>query len=160
MSGQPLLELVVSIAYGVLSALIPIFNSEIYIAASQVGGFAEEATTAVGCAIGISVGKVGTVLALRRGASFKWMQRIRDRPRKLRTRLRGWTDRMMGLLGESRWGVVIVFLSACVYVPPLYPVTLAVAETQMSVIAFGIAVLAGRILLFLAIAFGVSALVH
>ena len=80
MSGQPLLELVVSIAYGVLSALIPIFNSEIYIAASQVGGFAEEATTAVGCAIGISVGKVGTVLALRRGASFKWMQRIRDRP--------------------------------------------------------------------------------
>ena len=67
---------------------------------------------------------------------------------------------MMGLLGQSRWGVVIVFLSASVYVPPLYPVTLAVAETQMSVIAFGIAVLAGRILLFLAIAFGVSALVH
>ena len=32
--------------------------------------------------------------------------------------------------------------------------------TQMSVIAFGIAVLAGRMLLFLAIAFGVSALVH
>ena len=56
--------------------------------------------------------------------------------------------------------MTIVFLSACVYVPPLYPVTLAVAETQMSVIAFGIAVLAGRILLFLAIAFGVSALVH
>ena len=164
MSWQLLLEFVVSIAYGVLSALIPIFNSEIYIAASQVGGFAEEATTAVGCAIGISIGKVGTVLALRRGASFKWMRRIRDRPRKpagkFRTRLRGWTDRMMGLLGQSRWGVVIVFLSASVYVPPLYPVTLAVAETQMSVIAFGIAVLAGRILLFLGIAFGVSALVH
>ena len=164
MSWQLLLEFVVSIAYGVLSALIPIFNSEIYIAASQVGGFAEEATTAVGCAIGISIGKVGTVLALRRGSGFKWMRRIRDRPRKpagkFRTRLRGWTDRMMGLLGESRWGVVIVFLSACVYVPPLYPVTLAVAETQMSVIAFGIAVLAGRMLLFLAIAFGVSALVH
>ena len=164
MSWHLLLEFVVSIAYGVLSALIPIFNSEIYIAASQVGGFAEEATTAVGCALGISIGKVGTVLALRRGASFGWMRRIRDRPRKpagkFRTRLRGWSDRMMGLLGESRWGVAIVFLSACVYVPPLYPVTLAVAETRMSVIPFGIAVLAGRILLFLAIAFGVSALVH
>ena len=34
MSWQLLLEFVVSIAYGVLSALIPIFNSEIYIAAS------------------------------------------------------------------------------------------------------------------------------
>ena len=30
---------------------------------------------------------------------------------------------MMGLLGESRWRVVIVFLSACVYVPPLYAAT-------------------------------------
>ena len=164
MSWQLLVEFVVSIAYGILSSLVPIFNSEIYIVASQVGGFAEEATTAVGCAVGLSVGKVGTVLALRRGTSFRWVRRIRDRPRKpagrFRTRLRGWSDRMFGLLGEPRWGAAIVFLSACVYVPPLYAVTLAVADTRMSVIPFGIAVLVGRMLLFLAIAFGVSALVH
>ena len=164
MSWHLLLEFVVSVAYGVLSSLIPIFNSEIYIVASQVGGFAEEATTAVGCAVGLSIGKVGTVLALRRGASFRWVRRMRDRPRKpagkFRTRLRGWSDRMFGLLGKSRWGVAIVFLSACVYVPPLYAVTLAVADTRMSVIPFGIAVLVGRTLLFLAIAFGVSALLR
>jgi hypothetical protein len=69
-SWQLLLEFVVAIAYGVLYSLIPIFNSEIYIAASQVGGFAEEATTATGCALGLSIGKVGTVLALRRAARF------------------------------------------------------------------------------------------
>ena len=138
MSWQLLVEFVVSIAYGVLSALVPIFNSEIYIVASQVGGFAEETTTAVGCAVGLSIGKVGTVLALRRGAHFRWVQRIRDHPRKpagkFRTRLRGWSDRMFGLLGEPRWGAAIVFLSACVYVPPLHPVTLAVAGTRMLVI--------------------------
>jgi len=164
MNWQLLLEFVVSIAYGILSSVIPIFNSEIYIVASQVGGFAEEATTAIGCAVGQSIGKVGLVIAIRRGASFKWVQRIRDRPRKpagrFRTRLRNWSDRMLALLGRSRWGVPIVFLSACVYIPPLYAVTLAVAETKMSVVAFGIAVLIGRILLFLAIAFGVSALIH
>ena len=164
MNWQLVLEFVVSIAYGVLSSVIPIFNSEIYIVASQVGGFAEEATTAIGCAVGQSIGKVGLVIAIRRGATFKWIQRIRDRPRKpagwFRTRLRNWSDRMLGLLGESRWGVPIVFLSACVYIPPLYAVTLAVAETRMSVVAFGIAVLIGRILLFLAIAFGVSTLIH
>jgi membrane protein YqaA with SNARE-associated domain len=161
---RPLIEFLVSVGYGLLSSIVPIFNSEIYIVASQVGGFAEETTTAVGCAVGLSIGKVGTVLALRRGASFRWVRRIRDRPRKpagkFRTRLRGWSDRMFGLLGESRWGAAIVCLSACVYVPPLYPVTLAVADTRMSVIPFGIAVLVGRMLLFLAIAFGVSALVH
>ena len=164
MSWRLLLEFVVSIAYGVLSSLVPIFNSEIYIVASQVGGYAAEATTAIGCAVGQSIGKVGLVVALRRGASFRLVRRIRERPRKpagkFWTRVRGWSDHMMGLLGESRWGVAIVFLSACVYIPPLYPVTLAVAETRMSVIAFGGAVLVGRMLLFLAIAFGVSALVH
>ena len=164
MSWRLLLEFTVSIAYGVLSSLIPIFNSEIYIVASQVGGFSEEATTAIGCAIGQGIGKAGLVLALRRGVNFRLARRIRDRPRKpagkFRTKVRDWSDRMLGLLGDSRWGVVIVFLSASVYVPPLYPVTFAVAETRMSVIPFGIAVIVGRTLLFLAIAFGISALAH
>jgi membrane protein YqaA with SNARE-associated domain len=164
MSWQLLLEFVGSTAYGVLSSVIPIFNSELYVVASQVGGFADEVTAATGCALGQSIGKVGTVVALRRGATFGWVQRIRDRPRtpagKVRTTVRGWSDRMMGLIGESRWGVAIVFLSACVFIPPLYPLTVAVAGTRMSVFAFGPAVLAGRMVLFLAIAFGVSALVH
>jgi membrane protein YqaA with SNARE-associated domain len=164
MSWQPLLEFVGSAACGVLSALIPIFNSEIYIVASQVGGFADEVTAATGCALGQSIGKVGVVVGLRRGATSGWVQRMRDRPRRpagtVRTAVRGWSDRMTGLLGDSRWGAAIVFLSACVFIPPLYPLTLAVAGTRMSVIAFGLAVLVGRMLLFLAIAFGVSALVH
>jgi membrane protein YqaA with SNARE-associated domain len=164
MSWRLLLEFVASLAYGILSSLIPIFNSEIYIVASQVGGFASETAAAVGCAIGQSIGKAGTVLALRRGADLGWVRRLRDRPRKpagrFRTRLRVWSDRMTGLLGGSRWGAAIVFLSACVYIPPLYPLTLAVAKTRMSVILFGFAVLVGRLVLFLAIAFGVSALVH
>jgi membrane protein YqaA with SNARE-associated domain len=164
MSWQLLLEFVGSTAYGVLSALIPIFNSELYIVASQVGGFAEEVTAATGCALGQSIGKVGVVVGLRRGATVGWVQRMRDHPRKpagkVRTTVRGWSDRMVGLLGRSRWGVAIVLLSACVFIPPLYPLTFAVAGTRMSVIAFGLAVLVGRMLLFLAIAFGVSALVH
>ena len=67
---------------------------------------------------------------------------------------------MVGFLGRRWWGVLIVFLSACVYIPPLYAVTLAVPSTKMSVIVFGAAVLLGRMVLFLAIAFGVSALFH
>ena len=163
MNWQPLIEFLVSLAYGILSALVPIFNSEIYIVASQVGGFTDEVTTAVGCAIGQTIGKVGIVVALRRGGKSRLVRRLRERgPRKpagrFRTRLRAWSDRMLGLLSKRWWGVLIVFLSACVYIPPLYAVTLAVPATRMSVISFGAAVLLGRMLLFLAIAFGVSAL--
>ena len=167
MDWQPLIEFLVSVGYGLLSSLVPIFNSEIYIVASQVGGFTEEVTTAVGCAVGQTIGKVGTVLALRRGGRSglaRRLRRRRERPRKpagrVRTRLRAWSDRLLGLLGERRWGAPIVFLSACLAIPPLYAVTLAVPATRMSVIPFGVAVLLGRMVLFLAIAFGVSALVH
>jgi membrane protein YqaA with SNARE-associated domain len=164
---QPLIEFLVSVGFWLLSSLVPIFNSEIYIVASQVGGFTEEVTTAVGCAVGQTIGKVGTVLALRRGGRSGPVRRLRERcerPRKpadrVRTRLRAWSDRLLGLLGEHRWGIPIVFLSACLSIPPVYAVTLAVPATRMSVIPFGVAVLLGRMVLFLAIAFGVSALVH
>jgi membrane protein YqaA with SNARE-associated domain len=163
---RPLIEFVVSVGYGVLSSVIPIFNSEIYIVASQVGGFTDEVTTAVGCAVGQAIGKVGIVLAIRRGSRSGPVKRLRERrgrPRKpagrVRTRLRSWSDRLLGLLSDHRWGVPIVFLSACLAIPPLYPVTLAVPATRMSVIPFGVAVFLGRMVLFLAIAFGVSALV-
>jgi membrane protein YqaA with SNARE-associated domain len=163
---RPLIEFLVSVGYGLLSSIVPIFNSEIYIVASQVGGFTEEVTTAVGCAVGQTIGKVGTVLALRRGGRSGPVRRLRERRERarkaagrVRTRLRAWSDRLLGLLGEHRWGVPIVFLSACLAIPPLYAVTLAVPATRMSVIPFGVAVLLGRMLLYLAIAFGVSALI-
>ena len=167
MDWRALTEFFVSVGYGLLSSLVPIFNSEIYIVASQVGGFTEEVTTAVGCAVGQTIGKVGTVLALRRGGRSRLVRRVREqreRPRKpagrVRTKLRTWSDRLLGLLGERRWGVPIVFLSACIAIPPLYAVTLAVPATRMSVIPFGAAVLLGRMVIFLAIAFGVSRLFH
>ena len=108
---QPLIEFLFSVGYGILSSLVPIFNSEIYIVASQVGGFTEEVTTAVGCAVGQTIGKVGTVLALRRGGRSGLARRLRQRregPRKpagrVRTRLRAWSDRLLGLLGKPLVG--------------------------------------------------------
>ena len=167
MNWQPLIEFLVSVGYGLLSSLVPIFNSELYIVASQVGGFTEEITTAVGCAVGQTIGKVGTVLALRRGGRSGLVRRLRERrerPRKpvgrVRTKLRAWSDRLLGLLGGRWTGAPIAFLSACLAIPPLYAATLAVPATRMSVIPFSVAVLLGRMVLFLATAFGVSALVH
>ena len=165
MNWRPLIEFIVSVGYGLLSSLVPIFNCEIYIVASQVGGLTDEVTTAVGCAVGQTIGKVATVLAIRQGGRSRLARRLRERrerPRKpvgrVRTKLRAWSDRLLELLSKRRWGVPIVFVSACLGIPPLYAVTLAVPATRMSVIPFGVAVLVGRMALFLAIAFGVSAL--
>ena len=77
MNWRPLIEFIVSVGYGLLSSVVPIFNSEIYIVASQVGGFTEEVTTAVGCAVG-----------------GHWQGRHRTRtPAGSRSNLRdGWSD--------------------------------------------------------------------
>ena len=57
MNWQPLIEFLVSLAYGILSSLVPIFNSEIYIVASHVGGFTSEVTTAVAFGQGCEPGR-------------------------------------------------------------------------------------------------------
>ena len=72
MNWRPLIEFSCLGRIWLLSSVVPIFNSEIYIVASQVGGFTEEVTTAVGCAVGQAIGKVGTVLALRRAVVPIW----------------------------------------------------------------------------------------
>jgi hypothetical protein len=69
---QPVIEFFVSVGYGVLSSLIPIFNSEIYIVASQVGGFTDEVTTAVGCAVGQTIGKVASCSRSAMAAVLAW----------------------------------------------------------------------------------------
>ena len=96
MNWQPLIEFVVSLGYGILSSLVPIFNSEIYIVASQVGGFTSEVTTAVGCAVGQAIGKVGIVVALRRCGNSRLVRRLRDRPRKPAGRF---SDKAASLVG-------------------------------------------------------------
>ena len=165
MTWTLLVELAVSIAFGMVSSVIPVFSCEIYIAAAQIGGLAAEVTTAVGCAIGQAIGKVAMVLVIRRGGGSRLLRRSRERrPSRftgpLATKARAWSERMLALLGDRRWGVAIVLLSACTYVPPLYAVTLAVPATRMRVVPFGLAILVGRSVPFLAIAFGVSALVN
>ena len=100
MNWQPLIEFIVSVGYGLLSSVVPIFNSEIYIVASQVGGFTEEVTTAVGCAIGQTIGKAGTVVALRRGSRSGPVRRLRER----RERPRKPVGRVRSRLGPGRTG--------------------------------------------------------
>jgi hypothetical protein len=81
-----------------LSSVIPIFNSEIYIVASQVGGFAEEVTTTVGCAVGQAIGKVGIVLALRRGGNSHLARRLTRPPPQADRSL---SDKAASLVGSD-----------------------------------------------------------
>jgi len=58
-------EFLASVGYGLLSSFIPVFNSEVYIVASQALGLTAEVTVAIGVAVGQTIG----FLAVAFGAS-------------------------------------------------------------------------------------------
>lgn len=155
-----------------LSSIVPVFNSEVYLLATQALGVTAEVTAALGLAVGQTIGKIVLLLALRHGTKLPILQRqlARSRqraahqaerrpPGRLRLTYRRWSERLLELIGHSHWGPLIIFLSAATGLPPLLAVQFIVPATKMPTSVYAVTVLIGRSVLFLAIAFGASAIV-
>lgn len=173
MSWRLVTEFFASLGYGVLSSLVPVFNSEVYVIATQALGLTAEITAALGVAVGQTVGKVAIVLGLRHGTRLPFLQRRitaltgranaksdRKPPGRLRLAYRRWSARLLDLIGDSRWGVPIVFVSGATGLPPILAVQFLVPATTMRTWVFALAVFLGRCVLFLAVAFGASAIIE
>lgn len=166
-------EFFLSVGYGLLSSFVPVFNSEVYIVAAQALGRTAEVTVAVGVAVGQVIGKTGIVLALRDGTKLpvlaKPISRLRERfnrskphrkpPGKIRLTFQKWSKRLLDLAG-TRWGALIVYLSGATAIPPMLALQFVIPATKMPIWVFSTALLLGRCTLFLAIAFGASAVVE
>ncbi len=160
MTWAEVLAAVTTVAFGVLSAVVPFANAEAYVIAAQVSGVADAVLVAVCVGIGQSIGKLLLFLGVRRGRDFRFVRRHRDRPVSElgpgRRRLRAVVDRLLALVGTKRWGLPIVFLAAVVGLPPLYAVALLAGATRMRAGLFYVTVLAGRVIRFVLIALGVG----
>ena len=172
MTWRLVTEFLGSLGYGLLSSFVPVFNSEVYLLATQALGITAEVTAALGAAVGQTIGKVVLLLALRHGTKMPFLQRQLNRSRERAARRaegrrpgRGrlayqrWSDRLLWLIGHSHWGPLITFLSAATGLPPLLAVQFIVPATKMRTWVYTLTVLVGRSVLFLAIAFGASAIV-
>ncbi|MGI8458393.1 MAG: hypothetical protein ACR2LI_09815 [Propionibacteriaceae bacterium] len=160
MTWAEVLAAVTTVAFGVLSAIVPIANAEAYVIAAQVSGVGDAVMVATCVGVGQSVGKLLLFLGVRRGRDFRFVRRHRDQPGNElgpnRRRLRAVLDRLLALVGTKRWGLPIVFLAALTGLPPLYAVALLAGATTMRAGLFYVAVLAGRIIRFVLIALGVG----
>lgn len=155
-----------SAGYGLLSAFVPLFNTEVYLVAAQTFGAAAKVATVIGLAIGQAVGKSVIVIALRRGARLpylhaKWekyqARRAAANPGPVRLRLEAWTQKLLSLIGDSRIGPLVVFAGAATAIPPVFVMQFIVPATKLPVWQFGLAMLAGRILFLTLLAFGAGA---
>jgi membrane protein YqaA with SNARE-associated domain len=158
-----LLAWLTSVAYGVVSAIVPVVNAELYVSVSQVSAVAGAVPVAVGVGIGQTIGKCLLFYGVRRGRQFRFVRehrgKARDRARgRVRQALHDAIQCLLRLIGTKRWGLPITLLAAVVGFPPLYAVALLAGATTMRLRDFAAVVLVGRITRFLLVAHGVNLL--
>lgn len=158
--GWPeLLALLTSLAFGVVSAIIPVANAEAYVIASQVAAVAGPMPVAVGVGLGQSAGKLLLFVAVRRGRDFWFLRKHHDQRTAVgpvRTRIRAVLARLLELVGTNRWGLPIVAMAAVIGIPPLYAVALVAGASRMRALWFWVVVAAGRVTRFVLVALGVA----
>lgn len=160
MSWSEFLALLTSAGFGVVSALVPLINAEMYVFASQATATGGTVPVAVGVGIGQTVGKLLLFMGVRRGKEFPFVrhQRAKARAREASPaalRFRSFVRKLLDLVGTKRWGLPIVLLAAVVGMPPLYAVALLAGATKMRVGWFAAVVLLGRVTRFVLVALGV-----
>ena len=172
MTWRLVTEFFASLGYGFLGSFVPVFNAAAYLVATQALGITAEVTAAFGIAAGEAAGKVTVFVAVRQGTKLPFLQRQLDRdrarmaarksrathPGRFRSTYQKWSARLLDLIGHSRWGPVITFMSGLIGVPPLLAVQFIVPATKMPAWVFAVTVFLGRSLLYLAIAFGAGAI--
>jgi membrane protein YqaA with SNARE-associated domain len=163
MTWGVLLAWLTSVAFGVVSAIVPVANAEVYVLVSQVSAVAGVAPVAVGVGIGQTIGKCLLFLGVRRGRQFRFVRehraKVRAEPRgRVRQALHDAIQLLLRLVGTKRWGLPITLLAAVVGFPPLYAVALLAGATTMRLRFFAPVVLVGRVARFLLVAYGVNLL--
>ena len=142
-----------TVGVGLLSALIPVVNAELYLlaivaTASPVTG----AGAVVGLAVGQVAGKVCLFLAARRGRAAGQQWRGRHAPSESsaawRRKLSRWALGGLGLLDRGLPAAGVLFTSAAVGMPPLAVTTVAAGARRTPASLFVVCALSGRLVRF------------
>ncbi len=137
-------QLLTTLGYALLSSIIPVFNSEAFVLASQASGLLDPLPTALGLAIGHIAGKWALFQAVRQGRQLPLLRR-RRRARKPRPETGKWAQRWWDC--RRRWritmivsaksveqphrAVPVLLASALFGIPPVYLTTLFAGTTRI-----------------------------
>lgn len=162
-----LLTVLSALGFGVLSSIIPLFNSELYVGVVAAATQPHVAAMAVlAMAVGTVVGKlILFVLASRGSEKFGVGKALNGDEKPMpTTRFKLWlrqtSDLLMAWLGDSRLGPLTILLAASVGIPPLFVVAVMAGVARQNIVLFGIAVFVGRLARFAVVAVPIALAAH
>lgn len=165
MSG--FLTVLSALGFGVLSSILPIFNSELYI--GVVAAAAQPATTAIAVlamAVGTVGGKVVLFLLARSGSERLGVGKAQEQENRppATSRFRLWvrqtSDLLLSWLGDRVLGPLTILLASIFGIPPLFIVAVMAGVARQNLILFSLAVFIGRFARFAAVALPIALAAH
>lgn len=130
-----------TLAYSVLSSVVPIFNIEVYLAALATQIDSEDALLlAVAAGFGQAAGKLVWYWSVARSMDMHWLKKRLSTPKR-QAQLARWEARIAG----RPWvGGGVTFLSGLVGIPPLLIMGVAAGAVRMNLPLFFSAIWLGR----------------
>lgn len=155
-------HLLLTVGYGLLSSLIPVFNSEAYVVATAATHLLTPLEVGVCLGLGQGFGKMALFQAVRHAKSLPRLERHKkvERPdpqpgtwRYRWSMVLKWAN---ALVTSRRWGPLGFFLAGSVSLPPSYPTTILVAKTRVNFAVFSIFMTLGFITRYVVVGLAVT----
>lgn len=145
--------LLLTLGFGVVSAVVPIFNMEAYITVvyARSHGHAAIELAFVG-SLGQNIGKLVWYYISRGALDLPWLRKRMDTPRR-QEQYERWRRQVSGRPFLSG---LLTFVSAAVGFPPFFAMAMVAGTLRMNVVVFFISGLLGRTLFFWAWLIGVG----
>lgn len=142
------LEVVSALGFGVLSSIIPIFHTEVFIVPAVASRLIDPLLLSIGLAVGHVIGKQIMFLGVRHGKQLKIFKKKdgeakEPEPGTWRARWRTWSTKTALLVEQPKWGYPIVFISSASGIPPVYATVLFAGTTKMNFWGFSLTMLVG-----------------
>jgi membrane protein YqaA with SNARE-associated domain len=141
--------------FGVVSAVIPIFNMEAYISVAYASA---PNYSALGLAfigsVGQNIGKLVWYYLSMGALDIPWLKRRLDTPKR-QASFQRWSNYVQG---RPMMSGLLTFVSAAIGFPPFFAMAMVAGTLRMNVVVFFVAGLIGRTLFFWAWLTGVGLL--
>ena len=145
--------LLLTLGFGAVSAVIPIFNMEAYITVTYANSDAQSALLlAFVGSLGQNLGKLVWYYICLGALDIRWLKRRMESPRRQASYER-WSNFVQG---RPMVTGLLVFVSAAVGFPPFFAMAMVAGTLRMNVVVFFVAGLLGRTLFFWAWLLGVD----